>query len=72
MIDVISRKMLLANVDVPEKTLTERNVSHGFAVPDRLSDKLCDFLSVPHDTELSRTDVTRKVTSYIESKISSS
>ena len=37
----------------------------GFAVPTSLSNKLCDFLSVPHDTKLSRTDVTRKVTSYI-------
>ncbi len=37
----------------------------GFAVPTSLSNKLCDFLSIPHDTKLSRTDVTRKVTSYI-------
>ena len=37
----------------------------GFAVPTSLSKTLCDFLGVAHDTKLSRTDVTRKVTSYI-------
>ena len=37
----------------------------GFAVPTSLSKNLCDFLGVSHDTQLSRTDVTRRVTSYI-------
>ena len=37
----------------------------GFAVATDISDKLCDFLGVPKGTQLSRTDVTRKVTTYI-------
>uniref|UniRef100_A0A6C0JC67 DM2 domain-containing protein n=1 Tax=viral metagenome TaxID=1070528 RepID=A0A6C0JC67_9ZZZZ len=37
----------------------------GFAVPTSLSSKLCDFLGIAHSEKLSRTDVTRKVTSYI-------
>tara|TARA_B100001741_G_C16528913_1_gene588551 strand:+ start:348 stop:1031 length:684 start_codon:yes stop_codon:yes gene_type:complete len=40
----------------------------GFAVATDISDKLCDFLGVPQGTQLSRTDVTRKVTTYIREK----
>jgi chromatin remodeling complex protein RSC6 len=40
----------------------------GFAVPTNISSDLCDFLSVPHDTKMSRTDVTRKITKYIRDK----
>ena len=40
----------------------------GFAVATNISDKLCDFLNVPKGTQLSRTDVTRKVTTYIREK----
>jgi chromatin remodeling complex protein RSC6 len=40
----------------------------GFAVATDISDKLCDFLGVGRGTQLSRTDVTRKVTSYIREK----
>jgi chromatin remodeling complex protein RSC6 len=40
----------------------------GFAVATNISDNLCDFLNVPKGTQLSRTDVTRKVTAYIREK----
>ena len=40
----------------------------GFAVPTDISDTLCDFLGVTHGTQLSRTEVTRKVTAYIRNK----
>jgi len=40
----------------------------GFAVATDISTKLCDFLGVDHGTQLSRTDVTRKVTAYIRTK----
>ena len=40
----------------------------GFAVPTDISSDLCDFLNVPHDTKMSRTDVTRKITKYIREK----
>ena len=40
----------------------------GFAVPTDISNTLCDFLGVTHGTQLSRTEVTRKVTAYIRNK----
>ena len=40
----------------------------GFAVATDISDKLCDFLGIGRGTQLSRTDVTRKVTAYIRDK----
>ena len=37
----------------------------GFAKPTSLSKELCDFLSLPADTQLSRTVVTRMLNAYI-------
>jgi chromatin remodeling complex protein RSC6 len=37
----------------------------GFAKPTKLSDVLCDFLGVEKGTELARTDVTRRINTYI-------
>jgi chromatin remodeling complex protein RSC6 len=42
------------------------NKISGFAKPGFISGELCDFLNVPHNTELARTDVTKKVTQYIK------
>lgn len=38
----------------------------GFAKPTKLSDDLCDFLGVEHGTELARTEVTRRINTYIK------
>jgi upstream activation factor subunit UAF30 len=38
----------------------------GFAKPTALSVEMCDFLGMPHGTELARTDVTRRLTKYIK------
>lgn len=38
----------------------------GFAKPTLLSTELCDFLGVPAETKLARTDVTRMITKYIK------
>ena len=38
----------------------------GFAKPAKLSDELCDFLSLPRGSELARTEVTRKLNAYIK------
>jgi len=40
----------------------------GFAVPSKISSEMCDFLSLKHGTELSRTDITKKLTTYIREK----
>lgn len=38
---------------------------HGFAVPSVVSDELCAFMNVPSGTLVSRTEVTKRLTSYI-------
>ena len=40
----------------------------GFAKPTKLSDELCSFLSVDNGTELARTEVTKRLISYIKNK----
>jgi len=40
----------------------------GFAVPSKISGEMCSFLGLKSGTELSRTDVTKKVTAYIKDK----
>ena len=40
----------------------------GFAVPSKISTQMCDFLQLEHGTELSRTDITKKLTTYIREK----
>lgn len=38
----------------------------GFAKPTGLSSELCEFLGVPVDTQLARTDVTKQITTYVK------
>lgn len=38
----------------------------GFAKPARISDELCNFLGVPKKSELARTDVTKRIISYVK------
>ena len=38
----------------------------GFAKPSKISDELCNFLKVPKKSELARTDVTKRIISYIK------
>ena len=40
----------------------------GFAVPSEISAEMCNFLGLAQGSQLSRTDVTRKLTSYIREK----
>jgi len=42
-----------------------RNPS-GFAKPCPLSKELCEFLGVGNDTQMARTEVTKKITSYVK------
>ena len=39
---------------------------NGFAMPSYISPELCDFLQVPHGTEMARTEVTQKLTAYTQ------
>jgi len=48
-----------------------RDGSHkpsGFAVPATISSGLCEFLGVASGTQMSRTDVTRRICAYIKDK----
>jgi hypothetical protein len=44
-----------------------RSSPSGFAKPIKLSAEMCAFLDVAEGTEMSRTDVTRRLTQYIKS-----
>lgn len=44
----------------------ENRKPSGFAIPVTLTDATCDFLGLPHATEMARTDVTKKVIAYIK------
>lgn len=50
----------------------ERKKSHsrttpsGFSKPTKLSDEACEFFDLAQGTELSRTDVTRKINTYVK------
>lgn len=38
----------------------------GFALPVTLSDTMCDFLQIPHNSQLPRTQVTKHIYAYIK------
>jgi upstream activation factor subunit UAF30 len=40
----------------------------GFQSPTRISNELADFLSLPHGTEIARTEVTKALSRYINEK----
>lgn len=54
------RKKKGANGDKPKRAPS------GFAKPTGLSSELCTFLGVDADTELARTEVTKKITTYVK------
>ena len=39
----------------------------GFAKPTDISTEMCDFLQIPHGTQMSRTEVTKKINTYVRS-----
>ena len=39
----------------------------GFAKPTDISTEMCDFLQIPHGTQMSRTEVTKKINTYVSS-----
>jgi len=48
------------------KRANARTNPNGFAKPAKITDALCTFLGVPSGSEMSRTDVTRKINLYIK------
>jgi upstream activation factor subunit UAF30 len=52
---------------IPEDQRVPRKPS-GFAKATYMSPTLCDFLGVPHGTEMARTEVTKHVLAYVKEK----
>jgi chromatin remodeling complex protein RSC6 len=67
-------KVLSKEYERMKKTVTKserkranaRTNPNGFAKPALITDALCEFLAVSKGTEMSRTDVTRKINAYIK------
>lgn len=57
-------KKVVAKVE--RKRANARTTPSGFAKPTKLSDELCAFLGIPAGSELSRTEVTRKINAYVK------
>jgi chromatin remodeling complex protein RSC6 len=52
-----------------EQKMAEKRIARkpcGFALPVPVSNKMCDFLGVPHGTEVARTSVTKEINNYIK------
>lgn len=73
--DVQSKlKVLSKDYDRMKKTVEKaerrranaRSSPSGFAKPIKLSEEICKFLEIPEGSELSRTEVTRRLTQYIK------
>jgi len=48
------------------KDSKKKRVLSGFAKPCKVSDKLCEFLSIPLGSEVARTEVTKMLNNYIK------
>lgn len=48
------------------KRANARTSPSGFAKPTKISDEMCSFLGVDKGTEMSRTDVTRRINAYVK------
>ena len=48
------------------KRANARTNPNGFAKPAKITDEMHEFLNIPKGTEISRTDVTRRVNAYIK------
>lgn len=51
---------------VQKKKEKAKKSPSGFAKPCKISDQLCDFIGIAKGTELSRTDITRHINSYVK------
>jgi len=55
-------------VNKQKKEFKGERKPHGFAVPSTTSDEMCVFMGVAPGTNISRTDVTKRLTEYIKEK----
>ena len=70
----VALKMLVKEFDKQKKIVDKvqkkkekaKKSPSGFAKPCKISDELCDFIGIAKGTELSRTDITRHINSYVK------
>lgn len=56
----------LEGADPKTKKRRTKKEPSGFAKPSLLTNELCDFLGIEHGSKLARTEVTKKLTTYIK------
>lgn len=69
-----SLKLLIKEFDKQKKIVEKvqkkkekaKKSPSGFAKPCKISDELCNFIGVSSGTEMSRTDITRHINSYVK------
>jgi chromatin remodeling complex protein RSC6 len=49
-----------------DKDNMKKRIPSGFAKPCKVSDKLCEFINIPYDSEIARTEVTKLLNQYIK------
>lgn len=60
------KKFASSFIDFSKKQLEKKpRQPSGFQLPVSLSDDLCDFLEIEHDSKLPRTEVTKHIITYI-------
>ena len=66
------KKLYIKNISYNQKLYNDLNKKKkkgykisSFSLPSQISEKLCDFLDVPSGTTVSRTEITRQITTYI-------
>ena len=64
---VFVKKINLMNKEIQKRKRSGKRKPSGFAVPTKISDKLCDFMDKPHGSEVARTEVTQYIINYIKS-----
>jgi chromatin remodeling complex protein RSC6 len=70
----VAVKMLVKEFDKQKKIVDKvqkkkekaKKSPSGFAKPCKISDELCNFIGIAKGTELSRTDITRHINSYVK------
>ena len=62
------KKELIKNAKKTKKNRKKKTSVSGFAKPSRISEKLAEFLEVPKEELIARTDATRMVLDYIKKK----
>jgi chromatin remodeling complex protein RSC6 len=70
----LSLKLLIKEFDKQKKIIDKvqkkkdkaKKTPSGFAKPCKISDELCSFIGVDKGTEMSRTEITRHINSYVK------